>query len=164
MDFNEVAATGIGAIITATGGVIALLVRSIYRARSKGQLQSDESRRQDESLAGRQYTALLNRYERRITRLETQVEQQFTAMQELSDEHATCRAELAGIYSELVAVHDTACRHAQALAVLGHDPGPVPAIRSRPEIPTRGEFLARQAEQSDRLNRKVQEAEKRIEP
>lgn len=148
MEPSEVAYTGVGGVITALAVGIALLIRTLYKGSSEGEIRTNK-----------QYTALLNRYEKRITRLESQVEQQFEAMQELSDEHATCREELAGIYSELLAVHDTACRHARALAEIGHDPGPVPAIRSRPIRPTQGEFLAKQAQQSARLSRNLEDAE-----
>ncbi len=138
---NEAVLVAIGGLVTAILGALGMLLKQVWQQKQKGA-----------RTATRDYAAVFDRQEKRIARLEEQNEEQQQIIDALNRERLDCQVGQAEIYGDLVAMHDTACRHAVALTHLGQSPGDVPPLRPRPQRHSAElDYRQRSAEQNARL-------------
>lgn len=117
---------GLGAAATT---LVTLLI-AFLSARHKNRQEADRT-------ALEQYREVADRLQRQVERLDGHVRDLTDAFGELSEEHASCQVEMAGLYGELVRLHDFARRVAGVCRRLGDDPGEPPPLPPRPERPDR---------------------------
>lgn len=111
----------IAAAVAAISGAIGSLLTIIHK-----------NKQGDEATTAKSYKAVFDRQEKRIARLESLIDEQRGLIEHMGRDHSTCRVQLAEVYSDLCAMHDTACRHAEALNSSGKSVGSVPPLRPRP--------------------------------
>lgn len=82
-----------------------------------------------------QYVVIVDRQQKQIEQQEIHVGELSLAVEQLTEEHTTCRIELTELYGEMTRMHDFAVRVAACCHHLPNPPGEPPPMPPRPARP-----------------------------